>query len=121
MRVNPGFRGAQMSVAGCEDRWTRRSSGLQSSSIRHGHGAQRHALVRRELLARALELTAGGEDVAAARRPYRRRIAGVEYDLGKLFDRVPVRAFVAGAGPGIEGDQIDLGRNALQQPDQSLG
>src|SRR5437588_5813544 len=36
------------------------------------------------------ELAAGGEDVAAARRSDRRRIPGLEHDVGERLDR-PVR------------------------------
>src|SRR5215472_19172114 len=86
--------------------------------IRHRHGAQRHALARREFLGCALELAAGGEDVAPARRAHRRRIAGVEDVLGKFLDLLPVGAFIAAARPRIERDQVDLGRNALEQLDQ---
>src|ERR1039457_3995544 len=50
---------------------------------------------------------------ASARRAHRRGIAGVEHDLRELFDLLPVRAFVFRARPGIERNEIDLGRNAL--------
>src|SRR5207237_341194 len=79
-----------------------------------------HALARGKLLGRALELSAGGEDVAAAGRAHRRGIARIEHDLGEFLDLLPVRAFVAGAGPRVERNEIDLGRNALQEPPQVL-
>src|SRR5687768_7275707 len=63
-------------------------------SIRHRHGAQRQALAGGELLRRALELAAGRENVAAARRAHRRGITGVEHHLGELLDLVPVGALV---------------------------
>src|SRR5690242_5259604 len=54
-----------------------------TSSIRHRHGAQRLPLPRRKLFGLRLELTAGRENVAAARRAHRRRIAGVEDVFGE--------------------------------------
>src|SRR3954451_1521780 len=65
---------------------------------------------RPELLGLALELAAGGEDVAAARGAHRRGVAGPEHDLGKALDALPVRALVLRAGPGVERDQVDLRR-----------
>src|SRR6476646_6511264 len=92
-----------------------------SGLVGHCHGAQRQPLAGAELFGRALELAAGGEDIAAARRAHRRGVTGVEHDLGEFFDLVPVRAFVLAAGPRVERDEIDLGRNALVQTHQRLG
>src|SRR5690349_16911611 len=69
----------------------------------HGVGLDGEALAGPHLLAFALELTAGGEDVAPARRADGRGVAGIEDDVGEGLDRLPVRAFVEGAGPGVEG------------------
>src|SRR5262245_19972374 len=81
------------------------------ASIRHRHRTQREAFARRELFGRALELAAGRQDVAAARRAHRRSVTGIENDLRESLDLIPLRAFVPGARPRIEGDQVDLGRN----------
>src|SRR5262249_52890582 len=64
---------------------TRASHPFAAVLIRHRHGAQRQALARGELLGGALELAAGGEDVASARRAHRRGIAGIEDDLGEFL------------------------------------
>src|SRR5688572_26017637 len=74
-----------------------------------------------QLLALALQLAAGRQDVAPARGADGRGVAGAVEDGGEGFDRLPVRALVLGPRPGVEGDQVDLGRNALQQLDQRLG
>ena len=71
-----------------------------------------------QLFGFALQLAAGGQNVAAARRAHRARIARVEHDLGKALDGLPVRAFVGAARPGIERNEVDLGRQALEQPYQ---
>src|SRR5882757_4553993 len=84
--------------------------------VRHRHGAQRLPLAHRQFLGLGFELATGGKDVAAARRAHRRRVTGVENIFRKLFDLVPVRTLVAGAGPRIEWNEIDLGRNSLQHP-----
>src|SRR5437764_12331433 len=89
---------------------------MRPISIRRRHGAQGQPLAGGKLLARALELSAGGEDVAAARRPTRRRIAGVEDHLRKPLDLLPLEAFETAAGPAGEPDRTDLGGNALQEP-----
>src|SRR6266540_3522516 len=89
-----------------------------SISIGHRHRAQRQALARGELFACALELAAGGENIAPARRAHRRSIAGVENNLGEFLDPLPIRAFVSGAGQRIERDEVDLRRNAREQLDQ---
>src|SRR5262249_28909812 len=70
---------------------------------------------------RALELAASGEDVAPARRAHRRGVAGIEDDLGKFLDSVPIRALVSGARPWIEWNEVDLRRDAREQLDQRLG
>src|ERR1700759_1707478 len=83
--------------------------------VGHRHGAKRQALARGEFFCRAFKLAAGGENVAAARRPHRRGIASIENNLGEFFDLFPVGAFIGAAGPGIERDQIDLRRNAFEE------
>src|SRR6266516_4610410 len=87
-------------------------------SVRHRHGTQREPLARGKFFGRALELAAGGEDVAPARCAHRRGVAGAEHNLGELLDPLPLRAFVSAAGPWIERDQVDLRRNAGEQPHQ---
>src|SRR6201987_3630547 len=95
---------------------------IQSAhSIRHGHGAQRLALARREFFGLRLQLPAGGEDIAAARRAHRRGIAGIEDIFGEPFNLVPVRTFIGRARPGVERNEVDLGGNALEQLHQELG
>src|SRR5664279_1811103 len=59
----------------------------------------------------ALQLPAGRQNVAPARRAHGARIASIEHDIGKFFDSIPVRTFIRRAGPGIERNEIDLGRN----------
>ena len=49
-----------------------------------------------QLLALALQLAAGGEDVAAARRADRRGVAGAVEDRGEGLDGPPVGALVVG-------------------------
>src|SRR6185312_14322447 len=90
-------------------------------SIRHRHGAQRLALAPGQFFGLRLQLAAGGEDVAATRRADRRGVAGVEDIFGEFFDLLPLRALVFRARPRVERNQIDLGRNALQQLHQELG
>src|SRR5690242_2382582 len=68
-----------------------------------------------------LELAAGGEGVAAARRAHRACIAGAVEDGGEALDGVAVGTFIGGARPGIERDEIDLGGNSLEQLDQTAG
>src|SRR5690349_20288630 len=70
------------------------STYASSHSIRHRHRAQRLPLACRQFLGLRLQLTAGGEDVAAARRAHRRGIAGVEDVFGELLDLLPVRALI---------------------------
>src|SRR6478672_9760878 len=89
-------------------------------SVGHRHGTQRQALAHGELLARTLELAASSEDIAPARRAHRRGIPGVENDLRESFDLLPVRAFVFGAGPWIERNEVDLRRNSREQLDQPV-
>src|SRR5436190_21402668 len=62
---------------------TTKMRAISATSVRHRHGAEREPLACRELLGRALELPARRQDVAPARRAYRRGVAGVEHDLGK--------------------------------------
>src|SRR4051794_16420320 len=57
-----------------------------------------------QLLRLALQLAARGQDVATTRGADGRGIAGAEHDLREILDLLPVRAFVARAGPGIERD-----------------
>ena len=45
-------------------------------------------------------------------RAHRRGIAGAIDDFGEFLDLAPVGTFIRRAGPGIEGDQVDLGGNA---------
>ena len=82
---------------------------------------KRHALARGEFLGRTLELPAGREDIAPARRAHRRRVAGVEDVFGELLDLLPVRAFVSGAWPRIEWNEIDLRWYAFEEPNQRFG
>src|SRR5215218_9853354 len=70
-----------------------------------------------DLLALALQLAAGGEDVAPARRADRRGVAGAVEDGREGLDSPPVGALVGAARPRIERDQVDLGRDALHQLD----
>ena len=63
-------------------------------------------------LRRSLQLAAGGVDVAAARRAHRRRNARFEDDVAERPDPLVGRTFVGRAGPRVERDQIDLGRQA---------
>ncbi len=48
------------------------------------------------------------------------RIAGVEDDLGKALDRLPVGTFIRGVRPRIEGNEVDLGGQPLEQAHQRL-
>src|SRR5262249_8269828 len=66
----------------------------------------------------ALELAAGGEDVAAARRAHRGRQAPGGDDLGEAVDAVIGRALVGRAGPRVERDQVHLGVDRLEQAHQ---
>src|SRR5271165_425848 len=51
---------------------------------------EHHSRPPPQFLTLALQLTASGEDVSAARRAHRARIACVEHDFGEAFDRLPV-------------------------------
>src|SRR5215211_482240 len=84
-------------------------------SVRHCHRAQRLAFASRQFFGLRFQLAAGGQDVAAARRAHRRGVAGVEDVFGEFFDLVPVRTLVTRARPRIERNQVDLGRNPLEQ------
>src|SRR3569832_1031028 len=88
------------------------SSGVRSDTL------ERLAVLLLEPLGFALELAASSKDIAAARRAYRRRVAGLVDDVGELLDPRRARAIVVGARPRIERDQVDLGWNAAQQPHQ---
>src|SRR5688572_861797 len=57
----------------------------------------------------ALQLAAGGEDVAAARRADRRSVAGAVEDRGERLDGRPGGALILAPRPGVERDQVDLG------------
>ena len=72
-------------------------------------------------MAGAFELAAGGEDVAATRGADRRGIAGAVEHGGEGLDRRPIAANIVRAWPGIERDQIDLGRHAGHQLHQCFG
>src|SRR3546814_4088230 len=69
---------------------------------------------------RTFQLTAGGHDVAPARGAYRRRNARLENQAAERAHPFGRRTFILSAGPGVEGDQIDLRVQAilLDQPDQ---
>src|SRR5436309_14545115 len=54
---------------------------------------------RPQPLGLALELSAGGQNVAAARCANGAGVAGVEDDFGKSLDGLPVRTFVWAARP----------------------
>src|SRR3954452_8490877 len=106
-RSNPAL--LPRSKAGLLRRFAPRNDGgdgaqLHQASIRHRHGAQRLAFAHAELFSLGLELAAGGEDVAAAWRAHRGRIAGIEDVFGEFFDSIPVRALVNRAGPRVERD-----------------
>src|SRR5690606_28068925 len=90
-------------------RRTKRPTGRSAAS----GGVDRLALrlqTRRgpQLLALGLQLAAGGQDVAPARRADGRSVAGLVQDGGEGLDRLPVRALIVGAGPGVERDQVHL-------------
>src|SRR6516165_3591399 len=86
-----------------------RSDGLRNA----GAGA--------EIEACRFELAAGCHDVAAARRADRARIARAIHRLGEFLDLLPLRALKRCAGPRVERDQVDLGRDLGEQPHQLLG
>src|SRR5690242_8988769 len=56
----------------------------------------------------ALELAAGGGDVATARGAHRRAQPAVVDDLGEAVDAVVRAALVGRARPGVERDQVHL-------------
>src|SRR4029079_14573362 len=62
---------------------------------------------------RSLQLPAGGVDIAAAGGAHGRRDAAFEYDVAERPDPLGLGAFVGCAGPGIERDQVDLGRQPV--------
>src|SRR5690606_13609916 len=82
---------------------------------------QRVAIFLGEPFAFALELTAGSKDIAAAGRADGRGIALAIDDIGKAFDAARGRSAIVRTRPGVERDQIDLGRNAGEQAHQFLG
>src|SRR3954454_3195370 len=84
-------------------------------AFRADPGLQHEPRAGAQLFGLALELAAGGQDVPPARGADRRGVAGSEDDLREAFDALPIRAFIAAARPGIEGNQVDLGRDALQE------
>src|SRR5215207_6444384 len=90
------------------------------SELLHGVRLDRDAVAGAQLLALALELAAGGEDVPAARRADGRGVAGPEDDFGERLDPLPVRALVGASRPGVEWNEVDLRGNAPEQPDQGL-
>src|SRR6476660_9716872 len=131
------------SSAGCSQkarvRWSfvvigRSSAWRRSDSLRIGQIARRilavpegsggHglavALGAALLLGGGLELAAGGHDVAAARPAHRRADPAFEDDLREAPHALGRRTFIARARPGIERDQIDLGRQLIfaDQPNE---
>ena len=66
----------------------------------------------------ALQLPAGRHDVLAPRRPHRRGVAGAVDDRPERLDPLGVRPLVGRAGPRVEGDEVDLRRDAGDQLDQ---
>jgi hypothetical protein len=67
------------------------------------------SFLRPDLLALALQLTAGGHDVAAARGPHRACVARAIDDLGEALDRVPLAVLILRAGPQVERNEITPG------------
>ncbi len=84
------------------------------------HGFQRDPVDLAHPFGFAFQLAAGGEDVAAPGGADGGCVAGFVDEVGELFDLLPRRALVVGAGPWVERDQVDLGRNALEALDQPL-
>src|SRR5262249_41048368 len=76
------------------------------------------ALARAQFQALRLELAARCHDVAATRGAHRARVARPVHHLSEALDLLPVRTLVRRAGPRIERDQIDLGRDARKQLDE---
>src|SRR5215469_4189893 len=97
---------------------TSTSANLRRSRWSRSGGGKRRALAAPRTDAVGFELAAGSEDVAPARGAHRRRITGGKDDVGKRLDRRVGRAFERCARPGVERDQVDLGRDALEQPYQ---
>src|SRR5277367_1461471 len=81
---------------------------------------EHHAGPRPQFLALALELAAGGQNVAASRRAHRARVASVEDNFREALDRLPVRAFECAPRPRIERNKVDLGRQTLEQTHERL-
>lgn len=68
----------------------------------------------------ALQLAAGGHDVAAPGRAHGARVAGIEDDVAEGGDGGIAAALEGRPGPGVEGDQVDLGRYPFDQLHQRL-
>src|SRR5262245_17393092 len=68
-----------------------------------------------------LQLSAGGEDIAPTWSPDRACVSGAIEHRRESFDRCPVGTFITRAGPRIERNEIDLGRNSLEQAHERLG
>src|SRR5690606_35028701 len=69
------------------------------------------AILFGQAFAFALELTAGGKDVAAAPGAHRRGVAGLVDDIGKALDAARGRVAIVRARPGIERVEVDRRRN----------
>src|SRR5580658_8215229 len=67
---------------------------------------EHHARSRPQFFALALELPAGGQNVAPTRRAHGARVARVEHDFREALDRLPVRAFERASGPGVERNEV---------------
>src|SRR5690606_40764991 len=85
------------------------------------HGLKRQPVNLAQALRFGFELPTGGQYVAAARRTNRRGVTRIVDEIGEALDRLPIRALVVRAGPGIERDEIDLGGDALQQRHERAG
>src|SRR6476661_3704720 len=94
--------------------WPRRRAAATPAAS----GGEGLAVSLPEPLGLALELAAGGEDVTAAGGAHRGGIAGPIDDIGELLDPSRRRALVGAARPGVERDQVDLGRDVGEQADQ---
>ncbi|ENN89629.1 hypothetical protein RHSP_37267 [Rhizobium freirei PRF 81] len=99
----------------------RRASISILAMIGDHHGFESQSLRLAHALRLRLQLAAGGENIPPARRADRRGVTGRIDEIGELLDLLPVRTLVVRAGPGVEGDEVDLGRNAFQELDQPLG
>src|SRR4051794_34388785 len=70
---------------------------------------------QRPVADRALELSAGGIDVASARTPDKGRQSSLDHDLLEGADAVIRRRAEINAGARIQRDEVDLGAEAAQQ------